>query len=408
VASFKRALKWICWGLAALTVLLLLGIAVLVLLVDPNGFKPRIEAAVRDATGREFALIGDIDLKFFPWLALRTGEGRFGNPPGFANEPMATWRNAQLGVKLFPLLGGDLVVDRIRLEGADVRLTRKADGTANWQGIAGDEPADPNAKTRHLTIDGVDLKDSRLTFTDEGASRRIAITALNLSTDEIAPEAPFTDTEIAGNLHMDGFPDAGVPFHIEVPKAALTMDYSQLEVGEFELQFGSFEGEGSVGGSLGEPLALKGVIDTNSFDLRALLESVGIAAPKTTDPKALGQVELAATWRLDGGAMAIEPLSLTLDDTRFTGKFERGAGEDPVGDFTLRGDSMNLGRYIPPTDPESEPFVLPTAALKALKFRGLLELEQATYDDIVMKGVTLRLLLDEQGLRAPPAPEAKS
>jgi hypothetical protein len=48
--------------------------------------------------------------------------------------------------------------------------------------------------------------------------------------------------------------------------------------------------------------------------------------------------------------------------------------------------------------------VLPTAALRALKFRGLLELEEATYDDIVMKGVTLRLLLDEQGLRsAPPA-----
>ena len=44
--------------------------------------------------------------------------------------------------------------------------------------------------------------------------------------------------------------------------------------------------------------------------LRALLESVGIAAPKTTDPKALGKVELAASWRLDGGAIAIEPLSL--------------------------------------------------------------------------------------------------
>jgi hypothetical protein len=51
---------------------------------------------------------------------------------------------------------------------------------------------------------------------------------------------------------------------------------------------------------------------------------------------------------------------------------------------------------------------MPTAALKALKFRGVLELEQATYNDVVMKGVTLRLLLDEQGLHAPAAREAKS
>ena len=386
--------------------LVLVVIAVVVLLVNPNSFKSRIESTVREATGREFTLVGDIDLKFFPWLALRTGEGRFGNPAGFPNEPMASWRNAQLGVKLFPLLSGDLVVDRIRLEGADVRLTLKADGTANWQGITGNEPADPNAKSRHLTIDGVDLKDSRLTFIDEGTPRRITITALNLATGDIAPDEPFTDTEIAGNLHMDGFPEAGVPFRLEVPKVVLSKDYSQLDIGEYSLQFGGFEGEGSIGGTLGEPLALKGAIDTNAFDLRALLTSMGIEAPKTTDPKALGKVELAATWRLEGGAMVIDPLTLMLDDTRFTGTFARGAGEDPVGDFTLRGDSMNIGRYVPPTDPESEPFVLPAAALKALKFRGMLELEQATYDDIIMKGVTLRLVLDEKGLHSPAAPAA--
>ncbi|HEX5162565.1 MAG TPA: AsmA family protein [Steroidobacteraceae bacterium] len=406
--SLKTALKWISWVLAGLTVLVLLTIAVVVLMVDPNSFKSRIESTVRDATGREFTLVGDIDLKFFPWLALRTGEGRFGNPAGFPDEPMASWRNAQLGVKLVPLLSGDLEVDRIRLEGADVRLTLKADGTANWQGITGNEPADPNAKSRHLTINGVDLKDSRITFVDEGTPRRIAVTALDLTTGDIAPDEPFTDTEIAGNLHMDGFPEAGVPFRLEVPKVVLSEDYSQLDVGEYQLQFGAFEGKGNIGGSLDEPLTLKGAIDTNAFDLRALLASVGIEAPKTTDPKALGKVELVASWRFEGGATNVDPLALTLDDTRFTGKFSRGAGEDPVGDFTLRGDTMNIGRYIPPTDPASEPFVLPAAALKALKFRGVLELEQATYDDIVMKGVTLRLVLDEQGLRSPPAQAAKS
>ncbi len=406
--SLKTALKWISWVLAGLTVLVLLTIAVVVLMVDPNSFKSRIESTVRDATGREFTLVGDIDLKFFPWLALRTGEGRFGNPAGFPDEPMASWRNAQLGVKLVPLLSGDLEVDRIRLEGADVRLTLKADGTANWQGITGNEPADPNAKSRHLTINGVDLKDSRITFVDEGTPRRIAVTALDLTTGDIAPDEPFTDTEIAGNLHMDGFPEAGVPFRLEVPKVVLSEDYSQLDVGEYQLQFGAFEGKGNIGGSLDEPLTLKGAIDTNAFDLRALLASVGIEPPKTTDPKALGKVELVASWRFEGGATNVDPLALTLDDTRFTGKFSRGAGEDPVGDFTLRGDTMNIGRYIPPTDPASEPFVLPAAALKALKFRGVLELEQATYDDIVMKGVTLRLVLDEQGLRSPPAQAAKS
>ena len=103
--------------------------------------------------------------------------------------------------------------------------------------------------------------------------------------------------------------------------------------------------------------------------------------------------------------MQVDPLVLGVDDTRFTGNFRRAAGDDPVGEFTLRGDQLDIARYIPPTDPESEPFVLPTAALRALKFRGLLELEEAKYEDIVMKGVTLRLLLDEQGLRSAQPPE---
>jgi AsmA protein len=98
-----RLIKWVSLGLGALVALVVLGVLVIVWLVDPNSFKSNIEAAVRDNTGREFTLVGDIDLGFFPWLALRTGEGSFGNAPGFAPEPMVTWKSAQLGVKLIPL-----------------------------------------------------------------------------------------------------------------------------------------------------------------------------------------------------------------------------------------------------------------------------------------------------------------
>ena len=115
-----RPLKWIAVGLGVLISLAVITILVIVWVVDPNSFKPRIEAAVREATGREFALVGDIELGFFPWLALRTGEGHFGNAPGFGGEPMVTWKRAQLGARLFPLLRGELVTSRVVLEGGCV------------------------------------------------------------------------------------------------------------------------------------------------------------------------------------------------------------------------------------------------------------------------------------------------
>jgi AsmA protein len=399
-----RVLKWISLGLGGLVLLLVVAALVVVWIVDANAFKPRIEAAVREATGRELTLVGDIELGFFPWLSLRAGEGRFGNAPGFGDAPMASWKSAQLGAKVFPLLRGELAASRVKLDGADVRLVRRADGTSNWEGIGGDAPKDPNAEPMSLRIDGVELTDSRLSFVDEAAPRRIRIESLNLATDEIADGEPFTDTEISGVLHMDGFVAAGVPFRASVPDARVAWDLSAIDVKEFEVAFGGLEAEGRVQGSLAEPSRLSGKIATNEFDPRALLAATGVEAPKTTDPAALGKVKVDATWQLEGGAVLVDPIALTLDDTQFTGNFRRGAGEGAVGEFALRGDTLHIARYVPPPDPASEPFVLPTAMLKALKFRGHLELAQATFDDIAMKGVTLRLLLDEQGMRTEKKP----
>jgi len=399
-----RLLKWVSLGLGALVALVVLGVLVIVWLVDPNSFKSNIESRVSAATGRDFTLAGDIELGFFPWLALRTGDGHFGNASGFGPEPMVSWKGAQIGAKLFPLLRGKLVADRVLLQGADLRLVRRADGSANWQGLGGDEPADPNAEPLEPHIDGVHIEDSRVLFIDEGVPRRVEVTALNLTTGYVALGEPFTDTEIAGVLHMDGFAPQGVPFRLEVPRAVLPEDFASVEIKEYSVAFGGFEADGAVGGTLGETPKLAGKIETNTFDPRALLSSVGIAPPKTTDTQALGKLQFAGSWAFDGGAVGIDPFTLNLDDTHFSGSFHRSAGDNPVGEFALRGDVLNIGRYIPPTDPASEPFVLPTAMLKALMLRGIVELERATLDDIDMKGVTLRLLLDDKGLRSEAKP----
>jgi AsmA protein len=394
-----RVLKWVSIGLGGFLALILIGVLVVVWLVDPNRFKPRIEAAVRDATGREFTLVGDIDLGFFPWLSLRTGEGRFGNAPGFGSDPMVSWRGAQLGAKLFPLLRGELVADRVRLTGVDVRLVRHADGHGNWEGIGSQQPGTEPGGETSLRIDGVEIEDGRISFVDETVPRRIEVTGFDFTTDEIALGEPFTDTELSGTLHLDGFAPAGVRFGFEAPRIALDKDFTTLAAEKYQLTFGVLEVAGSVQGTLGETPKLAGEVSTNELDPRALLMAVGIEPPKTTDPKAFGRAQAETRWSFDAGAIGLDPLSLRLDDTHLKGSFRRGAGENAVGEFSFAGDALDIARYVPPPDPASEPFTLPTAMLKSLRFRGQIELEQASYEDTVMKGVTLRLLLDEHGLR---------
>ncbi len=308
-------------------------------------------------------------------------------------------------MKLIPLLRGDVIADRVFLSGADLRLVRHADGSANWLGLGGDEPADPGAKTTQLNVDGLEIENSHLSFIDEGVPRRIEITAFNLTTDEISLGEPFTDTEIAGVLHMEGFVRRRCAIQGRGSRGeAAGETFPSIEVQEFSIVFGGFEAEGKIGGTLGEKPTIGGSLETHQFDPRALLTSVGIAPPKTTDTQALGKVQFSGTWAFNDGAIRIDPFSLDLDETHFTGSFSRTAGADALGEFLLAGSSIDIARYIPPTDPASEPFILPTAALKALRFRGVVRLEHATLDDIDMKEVTLRLLLDEQGLRSVTRP----
>ena len=81
-----RVFKWIAIAIGGLIGLLVIAVLAIVWFVDANRFKPEIAARVFAATGRELALPGDIDLGFYPWLALATGEGSFGNAPGFSAQ----------------------------------------------------------------------------------------------------------------------------------------------------------------------------------------------------------------------------------------------------------------------------------------------------------------------------------
>ena len=93
-----RLLKILALVVGVLALLLVVAGALLILLFDPNDYKPRIEQVVHNQTGREFAIEGDIDLSVFPWLGVETGPARLSNPEGFDDQPFAAVNAVQVRV----------------------------------------------------------------------------------------------------------------------------------------------------------------------------------------------------------------------------------------------------------------------------------------------------------------------
>src|SRR5476651_2212387 len=96
--------KVVSLGVAGVIALIVIALVAVWLLVNPNDYKPRIAAAVRDATGRDLELTGDIKLALFPWIALELGPASLGNPPGFGEQPFLKFQHAAVRARLLPLL----------------------------------------------------------------------------------------------------------------------------------------------------------------------------------------------------------------------------------------------------------------------------------------------------------------
>jgi AsmA protein len=116
--------------------------------LDPNIWRPQIEAAAQRATGRTLR-IGRLILvpSFSPTLAAT--DLSLANPPGLSRPDMATVARAEVKLALLPLLAGRVEIARLRLVHPDILLERDAAGQPNWHFDAGpDEAAPARASTK--------------------------------------------------------------------------------------------------------------------------------------------------------------------------------------------------------------------------------------------------------------------
>ncbi|MFI4879672.1 MAG: AsmA family protein, partial [Steroidobacterales bacterium] len=162
-----RILGFVLGGLVVLVALLLLAVR---LFVNPNDFKGRIAQTVKNSTGRELLLPGDIKLSVFPWVALELGPASLGNPPGFSATPFAAVKHIAARVKLLPLLRKQLQIGRVEIDGLDLRLYKNAQGKGNWEGFGGESstPRSPASAGSEALPDlaALVIKDSRMSYQD--------------------------------------------------------------------------------------------------------------------------------------------------------------------------------------------------------------------------------------------------
>ncbi|HEX9584465.1 MAG TPA: AsmA family protein, partial [Gammaproteobacteria bacterium] len=179
-------------------VVVVIGAAVaLPMLIDPEDVKKEVTAKVREETGRELKIVGDVGFSVFPWLGLEMGRLEFGNPPGFQSPLFAATEKVGIRVKLMPLLERRLEMDTVIVHGLTLNLERNAGGKTNWADLAArgetaKEPSTGGADSPFaaFAIGGLDIRDGTLSWRDAKAGQQYVVRRLSLQTGGLAPGKP--------------------------------------------------------------------------------------------------------------------------------------------------------------------------------------------------------------------------
>jgi len=178
--------------------------------IDPNDFKPEIQSAVKEKTGRDLKIEGDLELSIFPWLGVTTGNLTLSNAVGFSDKPFAKIDASHIKVKLIPLLSKKLEVDRIELKGLNLNLAKNKQGTSNWddlvQAKGGEEKqvkTQDKAKKENplaaLKLGGIVIEQAHIIWDDQQQGKYSELRDFNLTTDELIFDEPI-DIELSFTL----------------------------------------------------------------------------------------------------------------------------------------------------------------------------------------------------------------
>ena len=125
--------KWVAWVGVALIVALAAAAYVALNRYDYNKLKPRIAHMVAEATGRELTLGGEVGLHFGFSSSLVIEDVALANATWASDPHMITARRIEIGIRLLPLLFGDIALKRLTLDGVDVVLEMNKAGQRSWE-----------------------------------------------------------------------------------------------------------------------------------------------------------------------------------------------------------------------------------------------------------------------------------
>lgn len=341
-----------------MVVVLIAAVLIVPRLIDWNAYKPEIAAAVRDATGREFHIDGNLEVNLIPGAEFSASGVRLANVPGARAPEMVKVGSIDGKIALLPLIGGTLVVDRLIVREPEVNLQVDAAGRPNWDM----KPAQPAGAPREtappekggkppfdeVRLGDVRIEGGRFTYSDAVSGQDVTGRDLNVAVTMPELSKPLA-AKVALVLNEE---PTTLDVSVDTPRAVMSgrpaTVVAALQTKRIVFRLDGKAAEGAAG--------FAGVADLD-------IPSVGQLAQWLDRPLERGQADpgpLKLHAEFDARENGVTLKTATIQGTGLqataSGAVETAGGDLRKAVFKLDGGVLDVDRYLPkPAAPAAAP-----------------------------------------------------
>lgn len=192
-----KLIKYTLYGIGVIVILALLVAGYFAATFNPNDYKDEIIKLVKDKKERTLIIEGDINLSFWPKIGANLGKVSISEHQ--SDTVFASVSSVKVALTVMPLLKKELVVDTIYVDGAKVNVVKYKDGKFNFDDLLSKDEEDSKIK---FDIDGVNVSNSEVLYTDESTGAKYNISKFNMKSGHIALAEPVdleTDFTLTAN-----------------------------------------------------------------------------------------------------------------------------------------------------------------------------------------------------------------
>ena len=410
-----KPVKIIISVIVSLVLLITIAALTAFLVIDPNNYKPEIVAVVKQKTGRELDLTGELKLSVLPWLGISTGQMSLSNKAGFQDKNFATLDASEINLNLWPLLSKRIDISRIVLKGLVLNLEENSVGEHNWDGftsISTAEQAAPAINNNEeqiavnslaaLAVGGIAIENAQINWRDQVTGRSLFFNDINLKVDSFAFDKPvalnlkglvikpdsaykaaiqfssqlivsekleafvLNNSELQATINIE---NTAEPIVAAVAIANMSLDKPAHSLKASGVKFVADDIVVSAelsGTYLDNHYAILGPVIMSSFNPRELMARLGNKVPDLADKQALTESSLQFTLSGTDKALELQELSLSIDNSKIKGSARLLSYVKPAIDIKLTADHLDVDRYLPSVKNQATSKLLSPSVVMAL------------------------------------------